>query len=240
MGGAHPSHEGDGREAVERRPRRRGAPGDAVRRRSAVEHDVGRVQEPLDVEPRRVRLQPHTQVGLVPDLPLVHPRISGRDGAGERGERVLVRRDDVSGPAAVRPARRFGEGHERGDAPGVEPSQDAVHARPVVGRVVRVERVLRLLPRDLPPVDRVPDDRHAELVQGVESLADRRAAAEVGVVLDPVADVRGRLRGDRRREGERRSGCRHEQSELHPSFVQSRVASTRSDECTVGLLVRVL
>ena len=171
---------------------------------SACSSTYARVEQPLHVEPRRVRLQERLQVRLVPDLPQPQPRIALGDGCREGGQRVLARRHRVLAELAVGPRRRADERREHRDPVRVERSERRVDGRPVVGRVAGVGGVARLPRRDLPPVDHVPDEADPELVERLQPGLERRPARKVGVVLEPELDERRgrRAGGDGQREDE--------------------------------------
>ena len=231
-GGFHPPHERDRREPAARRARRGRAPGDTVGGVERVQLDVRRVEQPLHVELRRVRLQERLQVRLVPDLPQPQPRIALGDGCREGGQRVLARRHRVLAEPAVGPRRRADERREHRDPVRVERSERRVDGCPVVGRVAGVRGVARLPRRDLPPVDHVPDEADPELVERLQPGLERRPAREVGVVLEPELDERRgrRAGGDGQREDE--DGER----ELHALIVAAAGKRCCKDPCIGQLL----
>ena len=122
-GETHSAHERYCREGRLRRARRCGAAGHDVARVEGVQDLDCRVQQPLHVEPRRVRVEAASLVRLVPDLPLANPRVAQRSGGRERRQRGRALRRPVRLLPPVRPAGSAPERQHDVDPVGVQPGE---------------------------------------------------------------------------------------------------------------------
>src|SRR5437763_1605747 len=192
-GAAHAAHEGDRGERGPRRARRGGAAGDHVAGVEGVQGRDGGMRQSPDEGARRGRVQAADLVRLVPDLPLVHPRVALRRGCHELGERLRALRRSAPPQAAARPGRCAPDGQDDVDPVRVQPGEQGIGRAPVVRWIVRVRGRLGPPRRDVVPADRVADDADAEAVEHcqapVERRHPRRPDLEPGIVLEAVFDL---------------------------------------------------
>ncbi len=193
--GAHAADEVDRGKTPGRAPRRgdpSGHPGAAAR---AVDRGVGRVQQPADVGRGGRRPQPAALVRLVPDHPLLHPRVALGGCRGERRERRPRGRRPVRRPAEIRPAWRAPDRDDRADACSAQALQDGVGAAPVALGASRLDHV---------PVERVADEVDTEGIELRDALVERAVAVlKPRIVLDAVLDTWRRAGGSRGRSDDK-------------------------------------
>ena len=191
----HPLHPGDRRDAPQPAPRSRHAAADLGMPQNRMDRLVRGVEQVLDVDPRLRRPEPQALVGLVPDQPVLDPRVAAGDGVREGAHVSRMRRREVRGAPAVRPGRRADQRHHRRQAVAAQPAQDPVRTVPVVSAVAHVIRIRRSLRRDVVPVDREADERDAKPLERRKALVELpRTELEPRVVLNPVAHAVGCLR----------------------------------------------
>ena len=130
-GAVHAANEVDRRDAAVGPARGGDSAGHLRASGGAMDGVVGGIEQRLRVDARRGRAKPAPLVRLVPDQPVADERIAIRHAAREACERPLRARRPVGRAAAVRPARRAPEGHDRDDPAAVEAAQDRVGLLPV-------------------------------------------------------------------------------------------------------------
>ena len=210
----------DRRDAARATARSGHAAGDEVRAVRALERVVGRVEQQAHVRARARRAELPVLVRLVPDHPAPHVGIALRRRVGEVRERARALRRPVRGAAAVGPARRADERHDRRDAARAQPAEQDVAGGPAVRRVEMRRRLRRTLRRDLVPAQVDADDVDAERVDLVEPLVERpRPPEQPRVVLDPVLNVGGGIRACLENEERTERDDRREHDSKHAANV---------------------
>ena len=204
VSGAHALHERERRHSRRRLARRCHAAGHLVRGRRRVKRREGRIEDVLHIEARRDRHRERPAVRLVPRRPHVHP---GEAQSGRVREIPEPGRGQMrEGAAAVCPARRAVERHERADALRMQGIEHVAVSPPVVRR--RAARIRRLLRRDLIPAEREPHYTDTEVLERRQPLPQRpRPVHQPGVVLDPERRTVRRLSRQREDQRQRCEKC---------------------------------
>src|SRR5918992_5283649 len=134
------------------------------------------VEESANVCARQRRLEPATEIWLVPDDPVPNERVAPGRRRCERGELSAARRRKPGRTTPVGPARSADERDDRLDASRLQSAQLRVGEPPAEGAQRRL---------DLVPVECEPDHVDTEPIERVEPLREPSWAVEdPAVVLD--------------------------------------------------------